>query len=403
VARKLNIPIKKMEYTLEEYELIQLLSKNNNEAGADKWNIRKFFIHQWFCCIVLSPDQNRQQNKDSSINRIDENEIINSVLDTMADHYPCRGLYLDKDTIVIIINSGLFNTEIIEKSLKQIQGQFSDRFGISISVGIGKTTSFDEISLSYNTARRALLNRLTAGPGCLEFYKEEPNATENYFYPIDQEKIIFNHLHLGMYDKIPDAINIFFLEIKNRKYLPIDNIILTLNQFMDSVIRYLIEKHIDIRKIFDADINHYYKLFESEFIDNIQNGFMEIFKRIIDFELHRNTESQQPINKILSYIHLNLYNTFDITALSDSLGLSYSQVRRIFKQEMDENILNYVYKLKIEAANRMLRETDLGVEEIAKNTGFYNRQSFYHFYKKFEGITPNEFRQIRNENSMSVT
>ena len=405
VAKKLNMPIKRMEFTIEEYELIQLFSirvssKDINKDDDENWSIKKFFIHPLFCCIILSPDRNYNRYKESNISHIDENAVINSALDIMRGHYLCRGLYLESDNIVIVINSSSFNIEFLEEALKSLQKQFLLNFGVSLSIGIGKISSFDEIAISYNTARRALYNRLISGLGCLEFYKEEPNATDNYFYPIDQENIIFNNLRLGLYDKISDAVNVFFLEIKNKKGLPIDNIILTFNQLMGCIIRYIIEKHIDIRKIFDTDINFYYKLFESEFIDNIQANFTQIFKRIIDFELCRNNESQKPINKILGFIHSNLYNTFDITALSDNLDLSYSQVRKIFKKETGENLLNYVYKQKIEAANKMLRETRLSAEEIAKATGFYNRQSFYHFYKKFEGITPNEFRQLLSGKSL---
>ena len=388
VAKRLNIPIKRMEFTLEEYELIRLLSKNSGEANNANWNIRDFFMHLWFCCIVLNPDKN--------FGHYDENEVLVSALKTMPADYLCRGLCFERDYIVIILNSDSFDNGIIKNAFTQVQEQFQRQYGLTLSAGMGKVTSFDEIAISYNTARRALLNRVMTGLGCLEFFREEPNATENYFYPIDQENIIFNNLRLGLGSKIPDAVGNFFYEIKNRENLPVDNVILTFNQLMDSIIRYLIEKHIDIRKIFDADINFYYKLFESEFIDNIELKFLEIFGHIVDFESFRNRESQKPIDKILAYIHTNLNRTFDITALSDNLGMSYSQARRIFSQEMDDNILNYVYKLKIEEANRLLSATSMSVEDIAKNTGFYNRQSFYHFYKKFEGITPNEFRQINN-------
>ncbi|MDR1637386.1 MAG: helix-turn-helix domain-containing protein [Treponema sp.] len=50
--------------------------------------------------------------------------------------------------------------------------------------------------------------------------------------------------------------------------------------------------------------------------------------------------------------------------------------------------------MKIEAAKKLLAETHLSAGEIAEKLGFYNRQSFYRFFKKFEGTTPNEFRQL---------
>jgi AraC-like DNA-binding protein len=79
------------------------------------------------------------------------------------------------------------------------------------------------------------------------------------------------------------------------------------------------------------------------------------------------------------------------------VGLSYSHVRKIFHDETKDNIVNYINKLRIEEAKRLLRETDQTINEIALSLGYNNNQSFNRFFKKYEGVTPGEFRNIKHD------
>jgi transcriptional regulator GlxA family with amidase domain len=97
----------------------------------------------------------------------------------------------------------------------------------------------------------------------------------------------------------------------------------------------------------------------------------------------------------MNYIETNYDNPFDINQLAGSVGLSYSHVRRVFTEETGESILNYVYKMKVEAAKKLLRETGMPITAVAAKLGFYNKQSFYRFFEKYEGITPNKYRDLK--------
>jgi AraC-type DNA-binding domain-containing proteins len=42
----------------------------------------------------------------------------------------------------------------------------------------------------------------------------------------------------------------------------------------------------------------------------------------------------------------------------------------------------------------MLRQTNTDINDIALSLGYNNHQSFNRFFKKFEGITPEECRKL---------
>jgi AraC-like DNA-binding protein len=71
--------------------------------------------------------------------------------------------------------------------------------------------------------------------------------------------------------------------------------------------------------------------------------------------------------------------------------LSYSYLRKIFKDETGDNIINYINHIRVEESKRLLLQTGMTVKEIAHNLGYNNEQSFLRFFKKYEECSPGEY------------
>ena len=70
-------------------------------------------------------------------------------------------------------------------------------------------------------------------------------------------------------------------------------------------------------------------------------------------------------------------------------------MRKIVKQETGKSLLDLINNARIEKAKVLLRETSMYIKEIAEDVGYNNVQSLTRFFKKYEGITPGEFREIK--------
>lgn len=55
---------------------------------------------------------------------------------------------------------------------------------------------------------------------------------------------------------------------------------------------------------------------------------------------------------------------------------------------------NISQKRKIQAAKMLLAETQKTVDQIAEETGFCDSSYFCKIFKRFESITPSQFRSI---------
>ena len=100
----------------------------------------------------------------------------------------------------------------------------------------------------------------------------------------------------------------------------------------------------------------------------------------------------QRINKVVAYINNHLDETLDLKTLANEAALSDFHFHRIFKALKGEAIGGYITRLRLEATARLLRYTNLPVEEIAFNIGYETRTSLSKAFKKQYNISPTEYR-----------
>jgi YesN/AraC family two-component response regulator len=356
----------------------------------------KIFPNQNFCCVVLSLDHYANLAEHYESSHIDgcKREILKLCQEQLSSRLICHGVMGERrNTITLVLNFGDLSFSFPEETLRKVQRETLAACGFSLSAGIGNICGIETVYLSNDAALRALSHRLILGPGSIIRYQEEPPSPV-YFYPYEKENIVFNCLRLNSPEKTASALSCFFAELKKEKNVSVDNITQACNQLLDGIIKYLAAMRINSHEIFENELNLYWRLSNFEFIDEIERFFKEALDKIILFTLRKYDGKAKTIKKIMDYLRANYDKKFDLNLLAESVGLSYSHVRRVFTEETGESILNYVYKMKVEAAKKLLRETDTPIVTVAAKLGFYNKQSFYRFFEKFEGVTPNKYREM---------
>ena len=79
--------------------------------------------------------------------------------------------------------------------------------------------------------------------------------------------------------------------------------------------------------------------------------------------------------------------------IADSLYISKSHLSRIFRRVMGEPFSDYVRRIRLEQACRLLRETDLTNEQIVFRCGLRDVPSFYRMFKSYTAVTPHQYRK----------
>jgi two-component system response regulator YesN len=99
------------------------------------------------------------------------------------------------------------------------------------------------------------------------------------------------------------------------------------------------------------------------------------------------------VQSALAYIDKNYCNPeLTLHRVADEIFANESYLSRVFKKELDENLIEYVTRKRIEKSIRLLDTTNLRAYEIAEKTGFRDPHYFSICFKKQVGITVKEFK-----------
>ena len=75
------------------------------------------------------------------------------------------------------------------------------------------------------------------------------------------------------------------------------------------------------------------------------------------------------------------------------MGLSYSYIGELFRENMGISITEYVQNLKMDKAKELLLGTPLSIGEIAGHLGYPDSNGFIRVFQSQSGITPGEWRR----------
>lgn len=96
--------------------------------------------------------------------------------------------------------------------------------------------------------------------------------------------------------------------------------------------------------------------------------------------------------KALQLIREHYHEDVSATWIASEVGVSRSTLDRIFRSLIGHSVEKEIYRLRIDLAEKLLRETDLSVNEVAAKTGFDRVEYFVRSFKKIFGDPPQKYR-----------
>lgn len=100
----------------------------------------------------------------------------------------------------------------------------------------------------------------------------------------------------------------------------------------------------------------------------------------------------ESIRIMKQYMKENFYKNLTLDMIADTAFLSASYASRLFKKEQDISIMEFLLQIRMTEARRLLKETDLSIEEISERTGYSDSGYFTKVFRKSEGKTPSQYR-----------
>ncbi|MDR1174820.1 MAG: helix-turn-helix domain-containing protein [Treponema sp.] len=128
--------------------------------------------------------------------------------------------------------------------------------------------------------------------------------------------------------------------------------------------------------------------------DIFSEKIRSLLEAVIEYrDAHTGGRYQSVIVKAREYIDRNFAaEDISLHSMAAHVGVSPNHLSAVFAQETGENFIEYLTRVRIERAKRLLSTTAMKSTDIAFETGFSDPHYFSFIFKKNTGLSPREYR-----------
>jgi YesN/AraC family two-component response regulator len=145
--------------------------------------------------------------------------------------------------------------------------------------------------------------------------------------------------------------------------------------------------------LLEANNRYLKRIQETQSIEELTDVIHIILERmagqIFSFQGVRHASA---LRKAERFIWENYTRKISLQEVAGASGLSAPYFSTIFKEEMGENLSNYLNRLRVEKAAAMLKKTDLSMGEVVAACGFEDQSWFSKIFKNYIGMSPGKYR-----------
>ncbi len=279
-------------------------------------------------------------------------------------------------------------TDLIDKT-RQMVRDLTRRIDVQFKVGIGSVAPLHRLSESMKEA----VNALRSGKGRVTHVKDIIIGCDyESDYPIDIENALFEMITKGNQEKTKLEANSFFDwmvehypdHMMNIKLKVLEFILFAEQKaFLSGGMTYYFSYRKDyLPTLYKIDS---YEQLRTWFIDKIMDACRNIaFKR--------EEKASGVIANAKNFIEENYHKDISLDDVSRKVDISPYYFSKLFKEEVGENFIEYLTRIRIEKAKRLLQNRDLSIKNICADTGYSDPNYFSRIFKKYVGETPTEYR-----------
>lgn len=368
-----------IQQSLTEMRLLTqyLLSSDRANTKQDHFLIEKYQLHekQFLPIAIKIFSKNAAIASDKYLlqvfNRLLSNDTEhNFILYENRKH--CFSLFIYgkivyKNKIINILNEMMSSSQSHAKFLISIGNAASD-FKI-----LKKNYLDTVVSLEYG---------FYGSYGIVETMPLTSNNTNN-FYPAKEIVHFGNLLRHGNYQTISDYTDQLFDRMENAA-LSATSVMHIFHQILTAIYYFADEHHIIFTLSFEEISTIEFNLFSE-----VKEYFQIQLKTFYD----EYTRNDYVVNKIRSYITEHYQDAdLSIKSIAQALNLSNSYACSQFKKVTNLTINDYLSKIRINEAKKLIIQGDQTINQIAMQVGYSDPNYFSRLFKKTTGLTATEYK-----------
>lgn len=280
--------------------------------------------------------------------------------------------------------SGYFQRVISMDWGERLRSMAEQRFHLPVGVGIGSIQEgWDGLGRSYREALRVSTGNNDAS--AVRHYEDMIQSSGQTLISLDEEKKLLDALMQQDRQEAAErfgALYAFFEQNGERPFTSLRGEMIGLLLYLARGVHSAAGAEIiaDLNAVEDpVSLKH-----RSEYwLESLQGSLNE----------EREHKSNHVHQRALHYIARNYKEDISMEQTAEYVNLSPHYFSKLFRLQAGETFIDYVTRLRINEAKRLIAEERLSLKGICYEVGYKDPNYFSRVFKKSAGITPSEYRQ----------
>ena len=343
-----------------------------------------------YCVVVFHIETTSGSHKDYSYIPF---ALINVFEELSIPFGGSHGVDLDNDNVAMILTLK-HDTSIneIKELCRECIDFMNKRIGIDVSVGISRICSdLSELRQSYLEAVSALEYRLLKGKRSIIVFDTltEHNQLHCYLVGSDQKQIS-DALKRGNYKKIVEIME-NTIKITQEQKLSLINAQIV---YFDMIITALRAMASITGSDYSENISPMLpKLIDSQTLDELYDTVLGIYLQMCVMTQSDNHNALQ--RAILVDVETNFADpNYSLSVIADKFNVSTAHISLHFKNYTNVEFVEFIHQKRLQIAKELLLNPELTVGEVAVQVGYLNSHALIRAFKKYESMTPGQYREL---------
>lgn len=144
-------------------------------------------------------------------------------------------------------------------------------------------------------------------------------------------------------------------------------------------------------------VRGYLELLIGKIIGRAGKHEKQIEREVVGGAEVRTEQMDQRIQRVVDFMVLHPTENYTTARLCDMAGLGETRFRKLFKEQTGKSPGEYLRDMRMMVAGRRLLLSAESVSDIAYSVGYEDVNFFIRVFKKYFGVTPNQYRKISKE------
>lgn len=350
--------------------------------------------------VMLIPQESISSSTEKSISvckKIIEN-IIDQKSDEKVQFYSCQ---VDNNIAYIMNISAGSPERTVQAAIEQIYDVILQKFKIQFTAAVsGMHEGHFGITTAFHEAEEVLRYYEVSGRSGLLFCSQIKSVPSKYrdIFPLEVQQRISNCIKGTDVRKANEIMNDVISKLQNESDISLGMGKCVMFSMMNTITQALYELSNSVgHNLLNCD-EFVERLLKCQNISEMKYVLDDIFHSIEhELTLIGEIEKDKFTENIENYIIQNYMNyNLNISNIAEHLDMNATYLSRKFKEQTGENLLDYINRIRISKAKDLLKNPKLSINRIAELVGYVNGNTFIRSFKRYEGITPGNYRKTHN-------